>query len=148
MQTYWERGGRGWARGTTHDVLPSLHNEHIITAASKQAEHIIGLKPSLAVRGISLGPAGSSFWLYQLLCRTESPGGEKDWTVSPAAPRRQLAKHEMKLNFARDGSIPVASRLIFPAPLTCQPLAFELAPAQADTRTGQPVNIISQVFYE
>ena len=36
-------------------VMPSYRNERIITAASEQAEHIIGLKSSLAVRGLSLG---------------------------------------------------------------------------------------------
>jgi hypothetical protein len=37
--------------------MPSYRNERIITAASEQAEQIIGLKSSLAVRGLSLGLA-------------------------------------------------------------------------------------------
>lgn len=43
--------------GYNADVMPSYRNERIITAASEQAEHIIGLKSSLAVRGLSLGLA-------------------------------------------------------------------------------------------
>lgn len=43
--------------GCNTDVTPFYHNEHIITVASEQVEHIIGLKSSLAVRALSLGLA-------------------------------------------------------------------------------------------